>query len=186
MLPNDRVAFVCPNPTTYLNDVQHPVPKNVKVYENIWYVDKESFQACKVGSPKGKGINQKWLNCDTPPVLKYDWLAFVPFNPANDLSLHPGTEHHFIGKWNDSCHQQFAVFMDALQAATTLVLKYCGEQNRKKKLTTKIVFFFQSVTQIYLDKGNSICHVQVTFLASVPLVKSCSAKQFLKEILDKK
>lgn len=102
VLPGNRVAFVCPNPSTYLNDVQHPVPENVKLYENIWYVDEESFQACKVGSPKGKGINQKWLNCDTPSVLKFDWLAFAPFNAMNDLSLKPGTEHHFIGKWNDS------------------------------------------------------------------------------------
>ena len=147
MLPNDRVAFVCPNPSTYLNDVQHPVPKNVKLYENIWYVDKESFQACEVGSLKGKGINQKWLDCDTPSVLKYDWLAFVSFNPTNALSLQPGTEHYFIGKLNDSCSKQFAVFMDALQAAPTLVLKYCGEQNRKKKPATNCIFSV-SVTNI--------------------------------------
>ena len=99
VLPNNRLPFVCPNPSSYLNDIQDQILVD-KLYENIWYVDKESFQACKVGSPKAKGINQKWLNCNNPSVLKYDSVVFAPFSASSDLSFPPGTEHYFIGKYS--------------------------------------------------------------------------------------
>lgn len=101
VLPNYRLPFVCPNPSTYLSDIQDKILVD-KLYENIWYVDKESFQACKVGSPKAKGINQKLLNCDNPSVLKYDLVVFAPISASSDLVFLPGTEHYFIGTSNGS------------------------------------------------------------------------------------
>lgn len=61
-------------------------------------MDEESFQACKVGSPKDKGINSVQLKCDDPTKLRYFVLVFQSVSAVNPLSFQPGTEHYFIGK----------------------------------------------------------------------------------------
>ena len=97
VLPNSRLPIVCPNPSTYLNDMEKPISNN-QLYENVWYVDKESFQACKVGSPKDNEINGIWLSCDNPSVLNFDVLVFQTFSAHSKLSFPPGTMHYFVGK----------------------------------------------------------------------------------------
>jgi len=101
VLPNSRLPIVCPNPSTYLNDMENPISNNQR-YENVWYVDKESFQACKVGSPKENEINFVWLSCDNPSVLRFDVLVFQSFSAHSKLSFPPGTVHYFIATSNGS------------------------------------------------------------------------------------
>ena len=100
MLLNNRLAIVCPNPSTYLKFVETQVPRD-QLYESIWYVDRGSFYTCRVGIPKNQGVNKRWMNCDTPSALKYGWLSFTSLNAENDFSFVAGTEHYFIGELLD-------------------------------------------------------------------------------------
>lgn len=91
----DSLMVICPNPTTYPQGSQEHVARERR-YENLWYVDKESFEACKVGSPKDKAINSRLLECDKPTELKFEKLVFQPFSPSSQMSFPPGTKHYFI------------------------------------------------------------------------------------------
>lgn len=101
VLLNNRLAIVCPNPSTYLKFVETQVPRD-QLYESIWYVDRGSFYTCQVGIPKNQGVNKRWMNCDTPSALKYGWLSFTSLNAENDFSFVAGTEHYFIATSNGS------------------------------------------------------------------------------------
>lgn len=78
-----------------MHDEKQAIP-NEQRYEAVWYVDKQSFLDCKIGSRNGH-INHIWLPCDTPEELKYDTLVFQRFSPDN-LNFPPGSEHYFIGE----------------------------------------------------------------------------------------
>ena len=89
------MIVICPNPSTYLENEPQGIP-NEQRYEAVWYVDKQSFNDCKVGKREGN-MNDVWLSCDTPEKLKFDTLVFQKFSP-DSLAFQPGTEHYFIGK----------------------------------------------------------------------------------------
>lgn len=92
------MMVICPNPTTYPQGLLEHVGLERR-YENLWYVDKESFETCKVGSPKDKAINSRLLQCNKPTDLKFERLVFLPFSSlSSQLSFPPGTKHYFIGK----------------------------------------------------------------------------------------
>lgn len=101
VLPNNKLIFICPNPSTYLNDIQKPITIN-QMYENLWYVDEQSFQTCTVGRRKEKGINSLLLECKNPKSLNYHELVFQPFSAVTPLSFQPGSEHYFIATSNGS------------------------------------------------------------------------------------
>ena len=69
-----------------------------ELYENLWIVDRQAFDACAVNTSKNS--NRILMKCDTPLHLRYFSIVFQPFSAIgpDGLEFEPGREYFFIGK----------------------------------------------------------------------------------------
>ena len=95
-----KLRLVCPNPTTMSVTSQY-YPAKEEMYENIWIVDKHSYDTCNVNFTNQ---NNKWLfDCSNPNDLKYYTLVFQRYSPTRDgLTFKLGQTYYFICKFRSS------------------------------------------------------------------------------------
>lgn len=92
-----RINIVCPNPALVPAKLLNTIPKE-QLYENLWIVDKSSFDACSVDT--SNLANRLVMKCDKPLNINYYTIVFQQFSAnANGLEFTPGKEYYFIGKY---------------------------------------------------------------------------------------
>ncbi|XP_048580027.1 techylectin-5A isoform X3 [Nematostella vectensis] len=95
VLPLSSINFLCPNDALVPANAQNSVPAG-KLYENLWIVDKTSYDACSVDTSISS--NRRILTCDTPLTLKRFLMVFQQFSATPEgLEFQPGQEYYFIG-----------------------------------------------------------------------------------------
>ena len=97
VLPKSRMNIICPN--TALNPVKmsQSLPKS-NLYENLWAVDKRSFDTCNVDT--SIATNRILLQCDTPMVFKHYSLVFLEISPSKQfMEFQKGKDYYFICKF---------------------------------------------------------------------------------------
>ncbi|XP_020905484.1 ephrin-B1 [Exaiptasia diaphana] len=94
VLPKSRLNIICPNAA--LNPVKmHQSPAKDHLYENLWVVDKQSFDTCRVNT--SLKANRLLLQCDTPLIFKHYPLVFLEFSPAKQfMEFQKGKDYYFI------------------------------------------------------------------------------------------
>ena len=88
-----KISVVCPNPvaiTTELN--QNPSLNHL--YENMWIVDKQSFDSCVVNKTIQR--NRLLLNCNKPSGLKYYSFVFHMVSPQTFLVEYEAGKSYYI------------------------------------------------------------------------------------------
>ena len=95
VLPASKLTIVCPNKATILTSVQNSIPEE-ELYENIWLVDKGSYDSCTVNTNGKK--KEPLGKCNKPLGLIYFPLVFQPVSSTNEgLEFTPGGDYFFIG-----------------------------------------------------------------------------------------
>ncbi|KAJ7340108.1 Ephrin-B2a [Desmophyllum pertusum] len=64
-----------------------------ELYENLWMVDKQAYDACATDSS-----DRILMRCDTPLQLRYFTIVFQRFSAVgpDGLEFEPGKEYFFI------------------------------------------------------------------------------------------
>ena len=95
VLLHSKISFMCPNPRTIFGKMQNQIA-NELVNENLWMVDKSSFDKCSVDRGKAKLL----LRCQWEPGrLQYKDVIFQIYSGSvNGLQFVRGQEYYFIGK----------------------------------------------------------------------------------------
>ncbi|KAK3751860.1 hypothetical protein QZH41_009670, partial [Actinostola sp. cb2023] len=89
-----RINIVCPSPALVPDKILNTIPKE-QLYENLWIVDKPSYDACAVDI--SKNTNRLVKKCDDPLNINYYTIVFQQFSAtANGLEFTPGKEYYFI------------------------------------------------------------------------------------------
>jgi len=95
--------IICPIAALNPVKMSQSLPKT-HLYENLWAVDKQSFDSCQVDTSKARQL----LICDTPMVFKHYSLVFLEISPAKQfMEFQKGKDYYFICK---SVHNVFKVF----------------------------------------------------------------------------
>ncbi|KAK3726893.1 hypothetical protein QZH41_016692, partial [Actinostola sp. cb2023] len=125
-----KMNIICPNVATNFVNLDNPVQKE-HLFENFWFVDKESFESCKVN--RTITDNQILLKCDEPVKLKYRELTLKPLSPVKgDPEFQYGKEYYFIATSNGS---ENSLENEAYGRCKTHNMKFkiyiCTDQNGK-------------------------------------------------------
>ena len=95
VLPMSKINIVCPNPATEMALAQDSTPK-VWLYENLWIVSREAYEACDANATGGSRL---LLKCMAPLNLAYFTIVFQQYSAtANGLEFARDKEYYFIGK----------------------------------------------------------------------------------------
>ena len=97
VLPQQRLRIVCPSDVT-INDwlETRGLPKK---YQNLWLVDKNGYDNCKVNDDTNPSMNKLLLTCNSPQKILYKTFQFHPrFNMMSEPRFVPGRHYYFIGK----------------------------------------------------------------------------------------
>ena len=98
VLPASKVTFICPN-IVIVPVMRSESYRRDQLFENLWIVDKESFNGCRVNTSRSD--NKPLIKCEDPLKLKYNTVVFQRFTAAvGGLEYHPGTSYYFIGEFN--------------------------------------------------------------------------------------
>ncbi|XP_032242825.2 ephrin-B2 [Nematostella vectensis] len=98
VLPMSKLYIICPNQVLNPTKVQLNTPKEL-LYENLWIVDKNSFDSCQVNTLLRR--NKQLMECTTPLALKYYPLVFQDFSATADvLEFERGKDYFFIATSN--------------------------------------------------------------------------------------
>ncbi|XP_031567819.1 ephrin-B1-like [Actinia tenebrosa] len=93
-----RFNIICPNPANNPVTIKTQISKE-NMFENIWSVDKNSFDTCIVNSTNNR--NSKVSECNEPLKLNYYTMIFLP---TTSISGQPefeyGKDHYFIATSN--------------------------------------------------------------------------------------
>ena len=97
VLPMSKLNIICPN--NVLNPVKlQRSPGKDHLYENLWIVDKQSFDSCEVNT--SIPTNRLLYQCDQPLQLKYYLLVFLDVSPSvHSLEFVRGKDYYFICKY---------------------------------------------------------------------------------------
>lgn len=91
-----RINIVCPSPALVPIKLLNTIPKE-QLYENLWIVDKSSYDACSVDTSKYS--NRLVMKCNNPLNMNYFTMVFQQFSASpNGLEFTPGKEYYFIGE----------------------------------------------------------------------------------------
>ena len=91
-----KVIFVCPNIATVVSIQQEGTAKE-RMYENLWLVDRESYEQCRVNIDNPN--NRQLLRCTDPLKLKYYTVVFQKYSASVwGPEYKPGKEYYFIGE----------------------------------------------------------------------------------------
>lgn len=94
VLPFSKISVVCPTPVTITTEMKYN-PQKEHLYENIWVVDKKSYDKCKVNLHRPG--NRLLLRCDSPTSLKYYTFVFQMYSATlNGLEFKPGKTYYII------------------------------------------------------------------------------------------
>ena len=96
---HSKLNLVCPNPASVLQQRDSSIPQE-QMYENMWIVEKDEYDACKINTSHPSFSNEKkLLNCNNPLQLKYHEMVFRAFiAPGSVAAYQPGRSYYFIGK----------------------------------------------------------------------------------------
>ena len=87
--------LVCPNDGTVLKRMRDNTPKE-ELYENVWIVDKASYESCKVNTSLKS--NKRLRKCSDPSRLEYLQVVIQEYSPTGGLEFKPGNDYYFICK----------------------------------------------------------------------------------------
>ena len=92
--PFSKINVVCPNPTTVTKELfYNPIEKFM--FENIWIVDKHSYENCAVNTSRPG--NKLLLRCNSPLSLRYYTIVFQMYSATlHGLAFKPGKTYYFI------------------------------------------------------------------------------------------
>ena len=99
VLTTSSIYFVCPNPTTIFGVTNMSIPRE-ELNENLWIVDKKSFETCNIdrNNTKNKLLKQCIWNSDDNR-RPYRKIVFQQYSGTlSGLQFVPGHEYYFIGK----------------------------------------------------------------------------------------
>ena len=96
VLPMSKIKIVCPNPAMIPIPVEGSTPKE-ELYENLWMVDKQAYDACVVDP--ARYANKLLMKCNTPLQLRYFTIVFQRFSAVgpDGLEFEPGKDYYIIG-----------------------------------------------------------------------------------------
>ena len=98
IIPFSKIRLVCPNPTTVAT-LTHYYPAEEEMYENVWIVDKNSYDACSVDAKNP--ANKIIFRCNKPSELNYHSIVFQMYSAIeNGLEFTPGKTYYFICKFS--------------------------------------------------------------------------------------
>ena len=89
--PQSTLYFLCPNTATAVVSLQ--INFLSPLYENLWLVNKESYERCEVN----KTVDRKLRVCDKPFELKSYRIIFRKYSAGDDPLFTPGEDYYFIG-----------------------------------------------------------------------------------------
>ena len=93
---NYKVNLICPNTATIISQRESSLQR-AQLYENIWIVDRKSWQSCHVDTSNTK--NKKLMDCDAPLQLNYYTLVFQSFTAEKwDPVFEKGKSYFLIGE----------------------------------------------------------------------------------------
>ena len=94
VLPKSQLNIICPN--TVLNPIKmNQSPGKDHLYDNLWVVDKKSFDSCSVNT--SIKANRLLLKCDTPLKFKHYPLVFFEISPSVQFMEFPkGKDYYFM------------------------------------------------------------------------------------------
>jgi hypothetical protein len=109
VLPMSKLNVICPN--NVLNPVKlQRSPAKDHLFENLWIVDKKSFDSCEVNTSIPS--NQLLLKCNEPLKLKYYLLVFLDFSPSVQwLEFERGKDYYFICKFIQCTAVHFSQYL---------------------------------------------------------------------------
>ena len=88
--------IVCPNHVTVNNWLDNAGLSSPTLQENMWLVDKDGYEKCKVnGDPK---FNKLVLLCNEPRKLKYRAFLFNPRINSEEPKFATGQHYYFLCK----------------------------------------------------------------------------------------
>ncbi|XP_068690172.1 ephrin-B1-like [Montipora foliosa] len=88
--PHSTLYFLCPNTATAVVSLQ--INFLSPLYENLWLVNKESYERCEVN----KTVDRKLRVCDKPFELKSYRIIFRRYSAGDDPLFTPGEDYYFI------------------------------------------------------------------------------------------
>ena len=104
VLPFSKISLVCPTPVTITTRLQYN-PHKEHLYENIWVVDKHSYDNCTIDTSRPS--NRLLLRCDDPLSLRYYTIVFQMYSATlHGLVFKPGKTYYFICEYKQIALQR--------------------------------------------------------------------------------
>ena len=101
VLPKSSIYFVCPNPTNIFETTKMSIPKE-ELNENLWIVDKDSFETCNID--RNKTENKLLKQCiwnSAHCIQPYRKIIFQSYSGTKSgIAFIPGHEYYFISTSN--------------------------------------------------------------------------------------
>jgi len=184
VLPMSKIKIVCPNPAMIPIPVEGSTPKE-ELYENLWMVDKQAYDACAVDP--ARYANKLLMKCNTPLQLRYFTIVFQRFSAVgpDGLEFEPGKDYYIIAtsSGRESSLDQISGGRCSTQNMR-IKIYVCKDANDPKCNTSAVTTAQPTKTVAVCPTPSQAVHVSSTIMTQQPYCSASPDKHQVSQLLN--